>query len=212
MGVPSAPLALHEHALRALTIRPPRSLRAQVYDFSVPTFGKGVVYDVEQKVRTEQFRFFTEALKKERLKKYVPLFVMEAEVSSLAMHASEEGGRDGCSSKHVRMPCVRIEIDLHGCVTSALPPVLLTELLQGLPRDRRDRFCQDLWRSDHPHGRQDAARWEVQSALPFRSLHPRGPDLTPGPPPACLPLTQVVRSASRCLRRWPRCCTTWMRA
>jgi len=33
----------------------------QVYNFNVPTFGPGVVYDVDQKVRTEQFRFFTEA-------------------------------------------------------------------------------------------------------------------------------------------------------
>ena len=52
----------------------------QVYNFNVPTFGKGVVYDVEQKVRTEQFRFFTEALKRDRLKKYVPMFAAEAEV------------------------------------------------------------------------------------------------------------------------------------
>lgn len=51
----------------------------EVYGYSVPTFGKGVVYDVDQKTRTEQFRFFTEALKKERLKQYVPLFIMEAE-------------------------------------------------------------------------------------------------------------------------------------
>lgn len=46
----------------------------------MPTFGKGVVYDVDQKTRTEQFRFFTEALKKDRLAKYVPQFVAEAEV------------------------------------------------------------------------------------------------------------------------------------
>lgn len=87
-------------------------MHVQVYNFNVPTFGPGVVYDVDQKVRTEQFRFFTEvrlqeliqfgsaqctcimlrylvpdfyfnspqALKKDRLKKYVPQFVMEAEV------------------------------------------------------------------------------------------------------------------------------------
>jgi len=55
---------------------------AQVYSFNVPTFGPGVVYDVDQKVRTEQFRWFTEALKKERLKAYVPQFVMEAEVGA----------------------------------------------------------------------------------------------------------------------------------
>ncbi|KAG1666372.1 hypothetical protein FOA52_007910 [Chlamydomonas sp. UWO 241] len=54
--------------------------QTEVYNFNVPTFGPGVIYDVDQKVRTEQFRFFTEALKKDRLKKYVPLFVMEAEM------------------------------------------------------------------------------------------------------------------------------------
>eukprot|EP00775_Hariotina_reticulata_P006190 gene6190-6426_t len=53
--------------------------QTEVYNFNVPTFGKGVVYDVDQKVRTEQFRFFTEALKKDRLKKYVPMFAAEAE-------------------------------------------------------------------------------------------------------------------------------------
>lgn len=55
------------------------ALPLQVYGYSVPTFGKGVVFDVDQKVRNEQFRFFTLALSKERLKGYVPLFVMEAE-------------------------------------------------------------------------------------------------------------------------------------
>nr|QKY15112.1 sterol 14 desaturase (STE14) [Polytomella parva] len=53
--------------------------QSEVYDFNIPTFGPGVVFDVELKVRVEQFRFFTEALKKDRLKKYVPLFVEEAE-------------------------------------------------------------------------------------------------------------------------------------
>ncbi|KAF6265917.1 sterol 14 desaturase [Scenedesmus sp. NREL 46B-D3] len=53
--------------------------QTEVYNFNVPTFGKGVVYDVDQKTRTEQFRFFTEALKKDRLAKYVPQFVAEAE-------------------------------------------------------------------------------------------------------------------------------------
>jgi hypothetical protein len=62
--------------------------RIKVYNFNVPTFGPGVVYDVEQKVRTEQFRFFTEALKKDRLKKYVPQFVKEAEVG---MHVHRHG-------------------------------------------------------------------------------------------------------------------------
>jgi len=65
----------------------------QVYSFNVPTFGPGVVYDVDQKVRTEQFRWFTEALKKERLKFYVPQFVMEAEVGATclpSMHTRQE--------------------------------------------------------------------------------------------------------------------------
>ncbi len=55
----------------------------QVYGYSVPTFGPGVVFDVSKRVRTEQFRFFTEALTKERMKKYVPMFVMEAEVGMI---------------------------------------------------------------------------------------------------------------------------------
>jgi sterol 14-demethylase len=59
------------------------SFNPQVYGYSVPTFGNGVVYDVDQKIRTEQFRWFTEALKKDRLKKYVPMFLMEAEVGAI---------------------------------------------------------------------------------------------------------------------------------
>ena len=48
----------------------------------MPTFGKGVVFDVDHKVRAEQFRFFAEALKTQRMRLYVPQFVQEAEVSS----------------------------------------------------------------------------------------------------------------------------------
>ncbi|KAK9831328.1 hypothetical protein WJX81_002868 [Elliptochloris bilobata] len=51
----------------------------EVYEFNVPTFGKGVVFDVDHKVRAEQFRFFAEALKTAKLKLYVPHFVSEAE-------------------------------------------------------------------------------------------------------------------------------------
>jgi sterol 14-demethylase len=61
------------------------SVPAQVYDFNVPTFGRGVVFDVDQKVRTEQFRMFTEALTKNRLKAYVPQFNKEAEVRRTAL-------------------------------------------------------------------------------------------------------------------------------
>jgi len=51
----------------------------EVYEFNVPTFGKGVVFDVDHKVRIEQFRFFAEALKKNRMRTYVGMMVMEAE-------------------------------------------------------------------------------------------------------------------------------------
>ena len=61
----------------------------QVYDFNVPTFGKGVVFDVDQKIRVEQFRMFTEALKKDRLKSYVPQFDMEAQVTAACTHGSK---------------------------------------------------------------------------------------------------------------------------
>ncbi|KAK9908024.1 hypothetical protein WJX75_001750 [Coccomyxa subellipsoidea] len=51
----------------------------EVYEFNVPTFGKGVVFDVDHKVRAEQFKFFAEALKSAKLKLYVPHFVQEAQ-------------------------------------------------------------------------------------------------------------------------------------
>jgi len=46
----------------------------------VPTFGPGVVFDVDYSVRMEQFRFFTEALTVKRLKSYVEMMGEEAEV------------------------------------------------------------------------------------------------------------------------------------
>ncbi|XP_052205248.1 sterol 14-demethylase isoform X2 [Diospyros lotus] len=51
----------------------------EVYQFNVPTFGPGVVFDVDYSVRQEQFRFFTEALRVTKLKGYVDQMVMEAE-------------------------------------------------------------------------------------------------------------------------------------
>lgn len=51
----------------------------EVYDFNVPTFGPGVVYDVDNKTRAEQFRFFSDALKANKIKQYVALMVKEAE-------------------------------------------------------------------------------------------------------------------------------------
>ncbi|KAI4336439.1 hypothetical protein L6164_014968 [Bauhinia variegata] len=51
----------------------------EVYQFNVPTFGPGVVFDVDYSVRQEQFRFFTEALRVNKLKSYVDQMVTEAE-------------------------------------------------------------------------------------------------------------------------------------
>ncbi|KAG0459600.1 hypothetical protein HPP92_022728 [Vanilla planifolia] len=51
----------------------------EVYQFNVPTFGPGVVFDVDYSVRQEQFRFFTEALRVNKLKSYVDQMVFEAE-------------------------------------------------------------------------------------------------------------------------------------
>lgn len=51
----------------------------EVYQFNVPTFGPGVVFDVDYSIRQEQFRFFTEALRVNKLKGYVDQMVTEAE-------------------------------------------------------------------------------------------------------------------------------------
>ncbi|QHO23493.1 Sterol 14-demethylase [Arachis hypogaea] len=51
----------------------------EVYQFNVPTFGPGVVFDVDYSVRQEQFRFFTEALRVNKLKSYVDQMVTEAQ-------------------------------------------------------------------------------------------------------------------------------------
>ena len=52
----------------------------EVYQFNVPTFGPGVVFDVDYSVRQEQFRFFTEALRVTKLRSYVDHMVVETEV------------------------------------------------------------------------------------------------------------------------------------
>lgn len=51
----------------------------EVYQFNVPTFGPGVVFDVDYSVRMEQFRFFSESLRVSSLKSYVEYMVFEAE-------------------------------------------------------------------------------------------------------------------------------------
>lgn len=54
----------------------------EVYQFNVPTFGPGVVFDVDYSIRQEQFRFFTESLRVNKLRGYVDQMVLEAQVSS----------------------------------------------------------------------------------------------------------------------------------
>ena len=56
------------------------SCTLQVYQFNVPTFGKGVVFDVDSRIRAEQFKFFASALQSSKLKSYIPLFAKESEV------------------------------------------------------------------------------------------------------------------------------------
>ena len=51
----------------------------EVYQFNVPTFGRGVVFDVDHTVRREQFRWFADALKPNRLRTYVDKMLDEAE-------------------------------------------------------------------------------------------------------------------------------------
>uniref|UniRef100_A0A0C9S891 sterol 14alpha-demethylase n=1 Tax=Wollemia nobilis TaxID=56998 RepID=A0A0C9S891_9CONI len=51
----------------------------EVYQFNVPTFGPGVVFDVDYSIRQEQFRFFTESLRVNKLRSYVDQMIYEAE-------------------------------------------------------------------------------------------------------------------------------------
>lgn len=50
----------------------------EVYEFNVPTFGKGVVFDVDIKTRQEQFRMLKDNLRSNMLKGYVSMMVDEA--------------------------------------------------------------------------------------------------------------------------------------
>jgi sterol 14-demethylase len=50
----------------------------EIYNFNVPTFGPNVVFDVNYRERAEQFRFFSDSLKSNKLKKYVGDMVTEA--------------------------------------------------------------------------------------------------------------------------------------
>eukprot|EP00002_Diphylleia_rotans_P033394 TRINITY_DN7099_c0_g1_i1.p1 TRINITY_DN7099_c0_g1~~TRINITY_DN7099_c0_g1_i1.p1 ORF type:complete len:494 (-),score=99.23 TRINITY_DN7099_c0_g1_i1:159-1640(-) len=51
----------------------------EVYKFTVPVFGKGVVYDAPLKVRGQQLKIAANGLKSAMLKSYVPQIVAEAE-------------------------------------------------------------------------------------------------------------------------------------
>jgi len=66
----------------------------EVYEFNVPTFGRGVVFDVDHRERAEQFRFFGEALKTAKLHGYVQLMVAEAEAFFTTRLAGEESTVD----------------------------------------------------------------------------------------------------------------------
>mmetsp|Transcript_13108 Transcript_13108/g.15840 ORF Transcript_13108/g.15840 Transcript_13108/m.15840 type:complete len:491 (-) Transcript_13108:705-2177(-) len=68
----------------------------EVYQFNVPTFGRGVVFDVDHTVRQEQFRFFAEALKGSRMRTYVGMMVQEAE----AFFAKKLAGDSGVVDLH----------------------------------------------------------------------------------------------------------------
>ena len=65
-----------EHFFKA---RDTEMSQKEVYEFNVPTFGKGVVFDVDHITRAEQFRFFANSLKSDRLRQYVGMMVKEAE-------------------------------------------------------------------------------------------------------------------------------------
>lgn len=66
----------------------------EVYSFSVPVFGEGVVYDAPLPVRLEQFRFVSTALRPDRLREYVPLMVHEAERYFARHWAGDSGEAD----------------------------------------------------------------------------------------------------------------------
>ncbi|CAL5062132.1 unnamed protein product [Urochloa decumbens] len=54
----------------------------EVSQFTIPTFGPGVAFDVDYATRREQFRFFGDAMKPAKLRSYAELMGREVEVSS----------------------------------------------------------------------------------------------------------------------------------
>jgi sterol 14-demethylase len=83
----------------------------EVYEFNVPTFGKGVVFDVGHQERAEQFRFFSEALKTARLQTYVQLMVLEAE----AFFKERLKGDTGEARMRLRLCCAMRLLCTCGC-------------------------------------------------------------------------------------------------
>ena len=59
-----------------------------------------MVFDVDSKIRAEQFKFFASALQSSKLKSYVPLFVKESEVNVVSAcawcHSASITGSSGC--------------------------------------------------------------------------------------------------------------------
>jgi sterol 14-demethylase len=53
----------------------------EVSQFTIPTFGPGVAFDVDFATRREQFRFFGDAMKPAKLRTYAALIVREVEVA-----------------------------------------------------------------------------------------------------------------------------------
>lgn len=87
--------------------RLPPARPRQVYNFNVPTFGRGVVYDVDQRVRSEQFRWVADALRTAKLRTYVPAFKMVRRQRRLAgaLLSWEQPGR--CSKRGSVVVCRR---------------------------------------------------------------------------------------------------------
>ncbi|KAF7101972.1 hypothetical protein CFC21_103172 [Triticum aestivum] len=54
----------------------------EVSQFTIPTFGPGVAFDVDFATRREQFRFFGDAMKPAKLRSYARLMVQEVEVGN----------------------------------------------------------------------------------------------------------------------------------
>lgn len=52
----------------------------EVSQFTIPTFGPGIAFDVDYATRREQFRFFGDAMKPAKLRTYAELMVHEVEV------------------------------------------------------------------------------------------------------------------------------------